>query len=181
MFAMKAMFALFYISVNVMAIITVFRFEDVSRATLSAFGSVSSLLPVVDALNLQVDNHHRSSAQLRQQQRPDLSLSMRTVADGGLFQVSQGTDIFNDNNNDDGIATSSLSTADEQQLAEDLQQQHEQMKKMMQMIRDLSVFVFFFLFKCLNSGHRLLTAYERTMSVYQVHLHCISHRGYIIT
>ena len=148
MFAMKAMFALCYISVNVMAIVTVFRFEDVSRATLSAFGSGSSLLPVVDALNVQIDNHHRSSAQLRQQQRLDLSLSMRTVADGGLFQVSQGTDIFNDNINAvDVIATSSLSTGDEQQLVEDLQQQHEQMKKMMQMIQDLFVFVFFlFLF-----------------------------------
>eukprot|EP00751_Fragilariopsis_kerguelensis_P042934 CAMPEP_0171008996 /NCGR_PEP_ID=MMETSP0736-20130129/21002_1 /TAXON_ID=186038 /ORGANISM="Fragilariopsis kerguelensis, Strain L26-C5" /LENGTH=315 /DNA_ID=CAMNT_0011440413 /DNA_START=147 /DNA_END=1091 /DNA_ORIENTATION=- len=139
-----------------MAIVTVFRFEDVSRATISAFGSSTSssspsrmrMVPVVvvDALNVQVD-HHRSSSQpqlrqqpQRQQQRPrDLSLSMRTVAEGGLFQVSQGTDIFNNNNNDVAVATatatSTLSTVDEQKLVEDLQQQHAQMKKMMQRMR----------------------------------------------
>jgi len=148
MFVIKAMFALCYISVNVMAIVTVFRFEDVSRATLSAFGSSSSsgsslsLLPVVEALNVQVDNHRASSvsqSQLRQheQQRPDLSLSMRTVAEGGLFPVSQGTDIFNNNNNNDVAAPTSIfsNVVDEQTLVEEMQQQHEQMQKMMQLMQ----------------------------------------------
>jgi len=137
MFFMKFMFAFCYISVNVMAIVTVFRFNDVSRATISAFGSSTAsssrmILPVVDALNLQVDNH-RSTRQ-QQLQRPDLSLSMRTVAEGGLFQVqSQGTDIFK--KNDDATTRTVSKPVDDQKLVEDLQQQHEQMKKMIQMIQ----------------------------------------------
>ena len=138
MFLLKSIFAICYISVNVMAIVTVFRFEDVSRAmTISAFGSsgssTSGSSSVVEALALQVDHSRASRQHQQRQQRPNLSLSMKT-AEERFFQVSQsqGTDIFNNNNsNNHDDAQNTFHDID----VEDLQQQHEQMQKMMMMMQ----------------------------------------------
>merc|ERR1719272_2099646 len=122
-----------------MAVVTVFRFEDVSRATISAFAGSSSkmssvipmlLPPVVDAFALQVNQAgrpcHRSRSSRQQQQQCPSSLSLRAR---GLFQ-SRDIDDFN-NNDATTIQQYPRTIVNDQRLVEDLRAQHFEMQKMM--------------------------------------------------
>lgn len=139
---MKFSLVICYISVNVMAVVTVFRFEDVSRvmtiSSSSSSPSSSKILPVVEAFTFdqgryQCRNHHHHRSRQQQQLHPEQSLLLMRA--GGLFQGSQ------DNDNDATSITiqqvnqnQSKQTArsnNDKRLVHDLRKQHLEMSRMM--------------------------------------------------
>jgi len=150
MFLMKLMkfsFAICYISVNVMAVVAVFRFEDVSRATISAFGSSSSssasssskilpsipmLLPVAEAFAPQQVNqgrHHQRLHRSRQQQQQNLFIGA-----GRLFLGSQDNDATMTNRKKRGGTISN-----NKRLLQDLKKQHLEMSRMIEQQKENTI------------------------------------------
>jgi len=140
---MKLSLVICYISVNVMAVVTVFRFEAVSRvmtiSSSSSSPSSSKILPVVEAFTFgqgryQCRNrHHRRSQQQQQQLHPEQSLLLMRA--GGLFQGSQDNDndatsttIQQINQNQSKLPARSNN---DKRLVQDLRKQHLEMSRMM--------------------------------------------------
>jgi len=136
---MKLSLVICYISVNVMAVVTVFRFEAVSRVmTISSSPSSLKILPVVEAFTFdqgryQCRNHHHH--RLRQQRQLHPKQSLLLMRAGGLFQGSQDNDndaksttIQQINQNQSKLPARSNN---DKRLVQDLRKQHLEMSRMM--------------------------------------------------